>query len=301
MRRLAAFAALLWLGGTAAWAADDAGLLPPDGFLGGWSRHEGTRVFPGAELYGHIDGGAELFLEFGFDTLTFQRHRRGSGEFIVEIYRMADAGAALGIYLMKCGRETPDPGFPERHTVGRYQLEFVKGPYYARITSVVGKADLQPALVEFGRFAAAGIPAAPAPAALGLLPREGRVEGTLRLIRGPYALQAVAGNLGEGDFLLLGGMVTAAAGDYREPGEAVSTRVIAAYSSGEAAAAILRGIRERLDPGLKVLEADEERLVFRDGAGKFGVVSLDGRHVEVRFDLPSMPAFPGMKPGSRQP
>jgi len=301
VRRLAAFAALLLLGGTAAWAADDAGLLPPDGFLGGWSRHEGTRVFPGAELYGHIDGGAELFLEFGFEALTLQRYRRGADEFILEVYRMTDPGAALGIYLMKCGRETPEAGFPERHTAGRYQLELVKGRYYTRVTSVGGKAEMQPALLDFGRFAATGIPAVPAPAAPGLLPREGLLEGTLRLIRGPYALQAVAGNLGEGDFLLLGGKVTAAAGDYREPGDSVSIRVVAEYPSGEAASAAFRGLHERLDPLLKVLEKDEERMVFRDGAGKFGAASLDGRRVEVLFELPSKPDLPGKKPGSRQP
>jgi hypothetical protein len=301
VRKLAAFAALLLLAGTVARAAGDSGLLPPDGFLGRWSRHEGTRVFPGAELYGHIDGGAELFLEFGFDTLTLQRYHLGSDEFIVEIYGMADPEAALGIYLMKCGRETPDAGFAERHTVGRYQLEFVRGRYYGRVTSVEGKTELQPALLDFGRFAAARMPAASAPAGPGLLPREGLVEGTLRLIRGPYALQAVAGSLGEGDFLLLDGKVTAAAGDYREPGDAVSTRVVAEYPSGEVASASFRGLRERLDPLLKVLEAEEKRVVFRDGAGKFGVVSLDGRRVEVRFELLSKPAFPGKKPGPRQP
>lgn len=298
MKRLAAFALLLF-GGAAAWASGDPGLLPPGGFLGAWGRHESTRVFPGAELYGHIDGGAELFLEFGFDVLTLQRYRRGEDEFALEIYRMTDPEAALGIYLMKCGRETPDAGFPDRHTVGRYQLAFVKGRYYVLVTSVQGKPELQPVLLEFGRSVAAGIPAAAAPAVLGLLPREGLVEDSVRLIRGPYALQSVAGSLGEGDLLRLGGRIAAVAGDYRDAGGAVSTRVIADYPSGEAASDAFRHLREGLDPLLKVLGATEDRLVFRDRAGKFGVVSLTGGRLDVQLDLSSKPSLPPEGPEAR--
>jgi len=301
MRSLAAVALLLLalLAGTAAAAEGDPGLLPPDGFLGAWSRHETAQVYPGAELYGHIDGGAELFLEFGFDVLTLQRYRRGEDEFVLEIYRMADPEAALGIYLMKCGRETPDAGFPDRHTVGRYQLAFAKGRYYILVTSVQGKAELQPALLEFGRFVAADIPPAVKPAALGLLPREGLVESSVRLIRGPYALQSVAGSLGEGDLLELGGRIVAVAGDYGEPGGTVSTRLIAEYPSGEIASAAFRHVRERLDPLLKVLGAGEDRLVFRDRAGRFGVVTRAGSRLEVRLDLSSRPALPPEKPEAR--
>ena len=298
MKKPAAFALLL-LVGAAAWASGDPGLLPPVDFLGVWDRHEATRIFPGAELYGHIDGGAELFLEFGFDVLTLQRYRHGEDEFVLEIYRMADPEAALGIYLMKCGRETPDAGFPDRHTVGRYQLAFVKGRYYVLVTLVQGKAELQPVLLEFGRSVAAGISPADAPAVLGLLPREGLVEDSVRLIRGPYALQSVAGGLGEGDLLRLGGRIAAVAGDYGEPGGTVSTRVIAEYPSGEAALAAFRHLREGLDPLLKVLGAGEDRLVFRDRAGRFGVVSLAGSRLDVRLELSSKPALPPERPEAR--
>jgi len=298
VKKLAAFALLLF-GGAAAWAAGDPGLLPPANFLGVWDRHEATRIFPGAELYGHIDGGAELFLEFGFDVLTLQRYRRGEDEFVLEIYRMADPEAALGIYLMKCGRETPDAGFPDRHTVGRYQLAYAKGHYYVLVTGVQGKAELQPVLLEFGRSVAAGISPAAAPAVLGLLPREGLVEDSVRLIRGPYALQSVAGSLGEGDLLRLGGRIAAVAGDYRQPGGAVSTRVIAEYPSAEAASEAFHHLRDGLDPLLKVLGAGEDRMVFRDRAGKFGVVSLAGSRLDVQLELSSQPVLPPEKPEAR--
>ncbi len=298
MRKIAVLALLL-LGGTVALADGDPGLLPPGGFLGVWDRSETTRFYPGAELYGHIDGGAELFLEFGFDVLTLQRYRHGEDDLVLEIYRMDDPVAALGVYLMKCGRETPDAGFRERHTVGRYQLAFVKGRYYVLVTLVQGKAELREALLEFGRSVAEDISPAPEPAVLGLLPREGLVENSIRLIRGPYALQSVAGSLGAGDLLLLSGRIAAVAGDYREPGETVSTRVVAEYPSAGTASEAFRHAREGLDPLLKVLGAGEDRLVFQDRAGKFGVVSLAGSRLEVRLGLSSKPELPPEKPEAR--
>ncbi len=279
-------------------AAGDPSFLPPDGFAGGWNRHEATRTYRGAELYGHIDGGAELFLEFGFEDLTLQRYRQGEDEFVVEVYRMGDPSAALGIYLMKCGRETPAAGFPERHTAGRYQLDFVKGSQYVLVTNVRGTAELQPALLEFGKFVAAALPPSSGEALPDLLPREGRVEGTLRILRGPYALQKVAGSLGDGDLLQLEGKITAVACDYRQPGDAVSTRLVAEYPTEASARAALGHLLLRLDPRIKVLGAGEDRLVFGDPAGKFGEAAVTGRRLEVQFDLPSKPPLPPGTPGS---
>ena len=48
-------------------------VLPADGFEAGWTRAEKTRTFYKNDLYGHIDGGAELFLEFGFEKLRVNK------------------------------------------------------------------------------------------------------------------------------------------------------------------------------------------------------------------------------------
>ncbi len=44
------------------------GLIPPDGAAPGWTRAGTQRVYGPGELYNYIDGGAELFLEFGFEA-----------------------------------------------------------------------------------------------------------------------------------------------------------------------------------------------------------------------------------------
>jgi len=289
VKRLLA-ATFLVLAAAAARAEGDPALVPPGGFREGWSRSEAVRVFNGADLYGHIDGGAEIFLELGFDALTLARYRHAEDEIVLEIYRLGDPGAAWGIYLAKCGKETPDPSFAERHTAGRYQLAFVKGRYYVLVNNDAGTPEVAKLLIDIGRLVAAGIPAAERPPILDGLPKDGLVPSSVRLVRGHFGLQAVAGSLGDGDLLLLGGKLTAVAGEYRQQGGDRRTLILSDYPSPEAAAAAYANVRGHLDPLLKVVSTTESRVTFQDPAGKFGAFTRDGSRVTVDLDLATKPA-----------
>ncbi len=290
MRRLLV-AALFLVAGAAALAEGDPSLVPPGGFAEGWSRWEPQRVFQGAELFGHIDGGAEIFLELGFDALTLQRFRRGEDEVVLEAYRMDDPVAAWGIYLAKCGQETPDPGFRERHTAGKYQLTFVKGRYYVLANNDSGSPEAAKVLLELGKFVASKIASVERPAVLDLLPKEGLVASSVRLIRGRYGLQAAVGSLGDGDFLLLGGKVAAVAGEYRQQGTGTRTLLIADYPSPEVAAAAFARLRDGLEPSFERVASRERRIVLKDRAGKYGAIKCDGARVTVELDLAEKPVL----------
>ena len=270
-------------------AAGDAVTLPEDGKAGGFARSGEARIFEGPALYDHIDGGAEIFLELGFEAATVARYRRGEDGLVAEVYRMSDPAAALGIYLAKCGRETPAPGFEERHTAGRWQLAFVKGRHYVLVGNDSGSADAAGALVDFAKRIAAGIPSAPPVEELGLLPAEGLVPDSTRIVRGPFGLQAIA-TLGEGDVLLLARGATAVAADYREPGGGTTTRIVAEYPTAERAAEALAHLRANLDPLRPAIESGPTRLVLGDPSGRFGVAEVEGRRLTIRLDLDSIPA-----------
>ncbi len=280
-------AASLFLMAAVAVAAGDTSLLPPSGFLGSWNLDGKPRVFPGSELYGHIDGGAEIFFEFGFQEATVQRYRGPAGKVVVECYRMSDPVAALGIYLGKCGRETPDPALSERHTAGRYQLMFVRDRCFVIIDNPAGVPALVPALVEFARSIAGRLPPSRPVAAFDPLPKVGLIEGSQRLIRGPVALEAIA-TLGRGDILLLGGRFTAAAGDYLNAGRK-HTLIVASYSDGQTATAAFQNLTSRLDPEIRPVAVGSARLVFRDYDGTFGVAALDGSRLQITLHLTKQP------------
>lgn len=69
-RVVGALIATLGLAVAAAGAVGDPGLIPPDGAAPGWTRAGTQKVYGPGDLYNYIDGGAELFLEFGFEALT---------------------------------------------------------------------------------------------------------------------------------------------------------------------------------------------------------------------------------------
>ncbi len=189
------------------------------------------KVFTSEDLYGHINGGAEAFLELGFEQLTVQKYKDGANELAVEIYRMSDPTSARGIYLSKCGKQTPDPGFKERHTASRQQILWQRHRYYIVLYNTAGGAANAPTLVKTAQAMAPRLPAdAPVPV-LDVLPAAGLVPGSARVIRGPVSLQALY-TLGDGDILQLGGKITGAAGDYKDPSGA-TTLIIVDYPTPE--------------------------------------------------------------------
>lgn len=259
--------------------------LPPAAdFAPGWSLGE-TIVFVKGNLYDFIDGGADLYLEFGFERVLVQRYRKGEAELTLEAYEMTDADAALGIYLMKCGVETPVQDIPARNTGEPAQLTILKGRYFLHVNSFSPGADLLSDMVRLARRALESIADERPGPWLDLLPAEGLVLGSERLIRGPNALQSIY-TLGEGDILLLGGRLIAVAGDYRSE-SGPWTLIVVPYPDETGAAAALSHLRAHLDSYLTVTDELKDGFVFKDFKEKYGAVERKGRVLEIRLNLSS--------------
>jgi len=278
---------MLPLAPPAARAVDDTVLLPQDGFLGAWKKSDPPKRFTEADLYGYIDGGAELFLEYGFEQLTVQKYRNGADDFTVEAYRMTDPAAALGIYLMKAGKETRAVGFRERHTANRYQLMLCRNRYFVIVNNLAGREALASVQVKFASYIAGKLPPPSPVGELQLLPREGLVPGSARLVRGAYGLQAVY-TLGDGDILLLERKRSAASGDYKSA-KGSYTLIVAGYADAAQAGRAFDHLQKNLDRYLKVVEQKPDRLVFEDYSKKYGVVTVVGRRLEARVKLAQKP------------
>jgi len=65
--------------------------------LGQWQATE-RKTYIGQSLYDHIDGGAEVYFEYGFARVEVGYYDRDEKEIQVEVYRMANPFAAAGIY-----------------------------------------------------------------------------------------------------------------------------------------------------------------------------------------------------------
>lgn len=71
--------------------------------LPGWKISK-PDFYSAKQLYGYINGGAELYLEYGFRQVTAQSATRGSHELQVDVYEMVSAEAAFGMFSILRGR-----------------------------------------------------------------------------------------------------------------------------------------------------------------------------------------------------
>ena len=78
-------------------------------------------------------------------------------------------------------------------------------------------------------------------------------------------------------------------GVYTEPATGTYTLVVADYPTSSAAGRAFEHIRANLDPMIRVVRTQGTRLVFQDYEKKYGVVSVDGRRLEVRARLERPP------------
>lgn len=265
--------------------------FPPGGFVPGWQLSGPIQTYGPAALYNVIDGGAELFLEMGFGDLRVQKYRGAGAEIAVEAYRMENPAAALGIYLLKCGRETPLAGIAARNSGDRFQVALVKGDYFVFVNSFSGREELLPVMTELANRVAVAIPPGAPVRELDILPADDRVPGSSLLLRGPYSLQSVF-TLGDGDILQLNGKTFAAAAVYREADGTSYTLIVAPYGDAARARAAFANLRRHLDPYLQVLDAGGDVIVFKDFQNLFGRAELRGERIAIRVKLARKPATP---------
>jgi len=258
--------------------------LPGDNFYPGWKKAAGPRSFKKADLFNHINGAAELFLEFGFADLRVQHYRGDGHEISLELYRMENPTSALGIYLLKCGKETPLPGIPARHSADPYQFTIVKGSYFIQVNNPSGSKKLLPVMKELAVRLTQEIPTGEPVTLLSLLPSRDLLPGSEAILRGPYALQKIF-FFGEGDILQLKGKHFAIAGDYKDAAPGSYTMILIPFPDRGTAVSAFRHLNSNLDSYITILKRSEQALIFKDFQAKFGSVTVEGPLLRIKVNL----------------
>jgi hypothetical protein len=261
-------------------------ILPPDNSAPGWKKSGPVRVFIRQDLFNHIDGGAELYLEFGFEKLRVQPYTNGKTEVGLEVYEMSGPASALGIYLMQAGRETSWPEIRARNSSEEAQIAAVKGRYFIRINNFEGAAGGRPVMIRLINNLLANIPEEAVADLFRLLPEEGRIPGTERLVRGPVGLQPYY-TFGEGDILGLGGKIFAVLADYKVAEGSTFTRLLIDYRTPAAASAAYAHLLANLDSYLKITEKGDAGFGFVDYQNRRGRVERQESLLDLRFKMKS--------------
>jgi hypothetical protein len=102
------------------------------------ARFQTPRTFNGASLFGYIDGGAELYLEYGFSAAWVSELSYMGGKYKTEIYRMNGPEESFGIFSVSRYRCKSMPAFTSFACQTKYQLQICSGPYYISIINSSG-------------------------------------------------------------------------------------------------------------------------------------------------------------------
>jgi hypothetical protein len=262
--------------------------LPENEFFKGWKKHDETRYFVKSNLFDYIDGGADLFLEFGFAELIVQHYSDGQNELGLEMYRMESPEAALGIYLMKRGQESPHPDVPARNSADRLQFAILKNSYFILINNFEGVDSLIPVMVELAREILGTIQEGNEIEILTILPKDNLIEGSELIIRGPVALLPIY-TFGDADILQLKGKIFGAVGDYKDSEGHVYTQIVIPYPTQESARDAYRHLLNNLDSYLKIIKKSPASFVFKDYKRQFGLVQQDSHILTIRIHLKEIP------------
>lgn len=110
-----------------------------------------TDYYAGKALFGYIDGGAELYLEYGFGKLGRQQVRSASEEIVVEIYQMVGANEAYGIFSVQRFKCVPVDSLSPNTCLSKYQLQAVVGDCYLSIINETGSASARRVSIDVFR------------------------------------------------------------------------------------------------------------------------------------------------------
>jgi hypothetical protein len=193
----------------AANAAIDPPLMRAVDGIPGWKRQGPPERFNKEGLYGHIDGGAEMVLQYGFRELSVFKFKPTAGpaaskEIGLEIYRMTSGEAAFGLYSTKLeGGEEGWPGIEADNWISLGQANLVKGEY---LVNILGPECTDREIGEFAKAVEKKIPGTRTvrPKGMAWLPAEGMVPSSGRYIKGPLAAANESPFL-EGEFWGFGG------------------------------------------------------------------------------------------------
>jgi len=264
-------------------------LIIPDRLNDEWIAQKPNKIFVGGDLFNHINGGAELFLEFGFEDLTVCKYNNGSYSLDLEVYKMQNPLAALGIYLSKTGKETPLKGISARNTANPYQIVLTSGQFFILINNFSGQVQFQSLLVRLSQALVSQIGnAGSSPELLSYLPIENQVEESQTIFRGPFGLQSIY-TFGKGDVLLLAGKNFGISANYKSENKKTISLIIIPYPDDETANKAFNNLILNLDSYLEIIDRSGDHFVFKDYKNEFGLVRIDKNILKIKIHLQTKP------------
>ena len=166
-------------------------LLPTGDSIGKWHPVDTARIYEGNDLFLFIDGGADVFLEYGFRRVVAVEYQNNQEKSVnLEIYEMDDAQAAYGIYSIRTSERATEVRLGQEGRSQRDYIMFWKGKYYVSVAGLDSTSQCREGMEVLARAVDRNIiDQGEKPLVLKYLPREGLLGE--RYIRGFLGLSLV--------------------------------------------------------------------------------------------------------------
>lgn len=126
--------------------------LPEDDQIQGWKKQGKSQHYEGEGLYEYIDGGAEIYHEYGFKSVIVQDFVHSVGKSVsVEIFEMASPESAYGIYTFKTNAKGKKVPIGTDAQLADYYLNFWKGPILVTLTGFDETEDTIKGLLDIAQ------------------------------------------------------------------------------------------------------------------------------------------------------
>jgi hypothetical protein len=131
------------------------GHLPQAGDAAAWKPADSPQFVEGDDLFLLINGGAEIYHEYGFARAAVQSYEDDSDRSLnLEVYEMEDPAAAYGIFTFKRGKNCETPEIGDESCLQDYYLNVWKGPFLITVVGFDTEAETRKGLIALAEATA---------------------------------------------------------------------------------------------------------------------------------------------------
>jgi hypothetical protein len=167
--------------------------LPADNAAAGWTKDGESQEYEGEDLYTYIDGGAEIYQEYGFRRVILQDYKDAKGKSVsLEIFEMESPAAAFGMFSFKRSGSGKSVDLGAGAELESYYLNFWKGRFLVTLTGFDEAPETIAGLVAVGGVVDSKVrEAGAAPGLVDALPEKGLVRGSVKYLKGLLGLNNI--------------------------------------------------------------------------------------------------------------
>lgn len=258
--------------------------LPGTDEIGEWKEDGSPREYKGEDLYSYINGGAEIYHEYGFAQVIVQDYTRKNGKSIaLEIFEMVGSEGAYGIYTFKTSTQGKGLDLGDKAQLEDYYLNFWKGDFVVTLTGFDEDEETVKGLQKIARAVDTKIKnRGREPVFVSLLPEKNLIGLSIKYFKGNLGLYNSYPFFTQDVFRLKEGIK----GDYK----AGYSVFIISYKDSEEDQKRFNDVKKSFkeSPRYKGFRSIDERLFqVEDGKGKLVFISYFKKHVMIAIGTTS--------------